>query len=209
AATRRGPFGDPVPQRRADPEPGTAAPLPWRWLSIAPSRTTRCPRATTTARSFAATEPSAYRRASDRLTCPRSRRCHPQLPEPPAGTVVVATGWGKNFIRSVETHQSEDLGDVLQKVSLRIWDWNSCARMFSGRLQGQVQGWQRDAARGRGLGMVCAGVPRSNKDTCQGDAGLRRATSDRRGHHVLGLTAEDTKVTHYISWIEGIVWPHS
>lgn len=133
--------------------------------------------------------------------------------DPAPDSVAVATGWGR-------LSYAGDTSDVLQKVSLRVWDWQACARVYppDGKPDAQRGSVRGRLQEGLGPGMLCAGDPRSNKDTCQGDSGgplqvsqgctfrLVGVTSFGR-ECGLGLPAVYTRVSHYVPWIESVVWP--
>jgi secreted trypsin-like serine protease len=65
---------------------------------------------------------------------------------------------------------------------------------------------------------ICAVDPEGKNDTCQGDSGgpLQKIVKDH--HHIVGITSFGilcgsttpsiyTRVSFYLDWIEGIVWP--
>lgn len=70
---------------------------------------------------------------------------------------------------------------------------------------------------------MCAGDPEGNRDTCQGDSGgplqLRSGNYGSYIYHIIGITsfgkacgfsenpAVYTRISHYIDWIESVVWP--
>ncbi|KAF2897279.1 hypothetical protein ILUMI_08895 [Ignelater luminosus] len=124
---------------------------------------------------------------------------------------VEAIGWG--LIELAGTASND-----LLKVDLQIYKNDICNSNYtniSKRLleRGIVNEWQ-----------VCAGgAVNENKDTCQGDSGgpLHRLVKDSfvKVYTVIGVTSFGkgcgiantpgiyTRVSHFIPWIESIVWP--
>lgn len=118
------------------------------------------------------------------------------------------TGWG---VTGIGERQSKEL----LKVRLDIVDNIDCAMKLN-----------RSAAIPRGIvpSMLCAGDISGNwhKDTCQGDSGgpLQILHPHLKClHQIVGITSFGrvcafknspgvyTRISHYIDWIEGIVWP--
>lgn len=113
----------------------------------------------------------------------------------------IATGWGL-------TAFAGEKSDILQKVELQDVPINVCKEkyQYDRRLQsGIVEDWQ-----------LCVGAP--NKDTCQGDSGGPLTSKESNYHVIYGVTSFGkacglaagvyTKIVHYLSWIEDIVWPN-
>ncbi|CAL7938189.1 unnamed protein product [Xylocopa violacea] len=116
---------------------------------------------------------------------------------------AIAIGWG-------QTGWGEDTSVDLLKVALNLVPKGDCNRTFAGRLKddklkdGIVEDWQ-----------ICAGG--LGKDTCPGDSGgpliLEGGIPYLIGITSVGslcgtpLPAIYTRVSHYIPWIESIVWP--
>ncbi|XP_041983784.1 serine protease snake-like [Aricia agestis] len=124
-------------------------------------------------------------------------------------TKALATGWG------VVDPQARRTSTDLQKVSLTLFDNNSCNRLLE---REEKRHWERGVIDTQ----VCAGELRGGKDTCQGDSGspLQVASSENQCiFHVIGITsfggrcaqpgrpAVYTRVSKYLNWIESIVWP--
>lgn len=121
---------------------------------------------------------------------------------------VIATGFGLN-------DTAGDSADILQKVMLDFLDREQCDEKF--RKQPKFPQGVLDS-------QLCIGSKRGGKDTCQGDSGGPiQVITEPKGctYHVLGLTSTAlqgcgigqsaaiyTKVSSYIDWIEGIVWPN-
>ncbi|KAJ8704950.1 hypothetical protein PYW08_012270 [Mythimna loreyi] len=122
---------------------------------------------------------------------------------------VIATGWGKLNSRSQETAKE------LQKVSLPILDITLCNETLKSLIS---RNWRFGFIDSQ----ICAGDLRGGKDTCQGDSGapIQVVSSDNSCiFHIVGITsfgkncgdadrpAVYTRVSSYLDWIEGIVWP--
>ncbi|XP_049884268.1 venom protease-like [Pectinophora gossypiella] len=118
----------------------------------------------------------------------------------------IATGWGVNDTRTKTT--SKDL----QKVSLSLLENDYC-----GTLLPTNRNWA-----GFRPTQLCAGELRGGKDTCQGDSGspLQVASKDNQCiFYIIGITSFGgecarsgqpsiyTRVSSYLDWIEGVVWP--
>ncbi|XP_063911584.1 serine protease snake-like isoform X3 [Zophobas morio] len=122
---------------------------------------------------------------------------------------VIATGWG-------DTHSEGGRSEDLLKVTLDITEYELCNKTY------QVT---RKLRRGIINEMhICTGRGKEQKDTCQGDAGgplqiyhNNDATSCMYdivgvisfGKECNGDPAVNTRVSHYIKWIEDTVWPQS
>ncbi|XP_059051620.1 serine protease snake-like [Achroia grisella] len=123
-------------------------------------------------------------------------------------TKAIATGWG------VVNPDTRELAKDLQKVSLSLFDNSDCdAKLLNTR----YRHWK-----GLSPSQMCAGELRGGKDTCQGDSGspLQIASKDNQCiFHIIGITsfgkqcaksglpAVYTRISSYLDWIEGIVWP--
>ncbi|XP_060870124.1 serine protease snake-like [Metopolophium dirhodum] len=124
---------------------------------------------------------------------------------------VMATGWGKTALdRRVSPH--------LLKVRLNIISTQECDDSFS-----NIQNKKKKL--GKGIdenSMLCTGKTKDQKDTCGGDSGgpiQIKLNGYKCMYSQLGITsfglmcgdtdasAAHTRVSNYISWIEGIVWP--
>ncbi|KAJ3656634.1 hypothetical protein Zmor_015693 [Zophobas morio] len=122
---------------------------------------------------------------------------------------VIATGWG-------DTHSKGGRSEDLLQVTLGITEYELCNKSY------QVT---RKLRRGIINDMhICTGRGKEQKDTCQGDAGgplqiyhNNDATScmyDIVGVISFGIGCDgdpsvNTRVSHYIKWIEDTVWPQS
>ncbi|XP_063371656.1 trypsin-like [Cydia amplana] len=120
---------------------------------------------------------------------------------------AAATGWGHN----------KSLGevlDVLQKVTLQKFTPQECTEKFR-NVRHLTQGYDERT-------QICYGDHEEKKDTCQGDSGGPLQINNARIHcmyTVIGVTSFGkycgqvgrpgmyTRVSHYASWIESIVWP--
>ncbi|XP_076240187.1 serine protease snk [Calliopsis andreniformis] len=125
---------------------------------------------------------------------------------------VWVSGWG------VTEYGNETTSNQLQKAELDIIDHLICVKKYS----------NNDVLRipyGVLAGMICAG-DRNNwkKDTCRGDSGGPLQTLISQSSclfHVIGITSFGqvcaapnipgvyTRVSHYLNWIEDIVWPEA
>lgn len=121
------------------------------------------------------------------------------------------SGWG------VTEFDAEEESDQLQKALLNIVDNINCAIKYN-------QSTSIAIPYGIMPSMICAGDTLSgwNKDTCQGDSGGPLQIPHSRNEclfQVLGITSFGqgcaivntpgvyTRVSHYLNWIEDIVWP--
>lgn len=124
-------------------------------------------------------------------------------------TQAWVSGWG------VTEFGDEEGSNILQKADLKIISSIRCAK----RLQSSIQ-----IPYGITPAMICAGDPVGGwtKDSCLGDSGgpLQIVHPDNKClFQVFGITSFGqacafantpgvyTKVSHYLDWIEGIVWP--
>ncbi|XP_012056862.1 PREDICTED: serine protease snake-like [Atta cephalotes] len=120
---------------------------------------------------------------------------------------ALVSGWGV-------TKYSGEVSDRLQKAQLDVIDNLSCTIRHNSSLE---------VPRGITPSMICAGDPSGNwtKDTCQGDSGgplqivhpseclfqLIGITSFGKACAMIDIPGVYTRVSHYLPWIEGIVWP--
>ncbi|XP_044258985.1 serine protease snake-like isoform X2 [Tribolium madens] len=115
----------------------------------------------------------------------------------------IATGWG---ITSFPSHSQSD---QLNKVELVFVSNELCNKTYDGFVVDDSQ--------------LCAGSGKDEKDTCQGDSGgplqiYHEGDDILCMYDVVGITSFGqfdcglapgvyTRVSHYIKWIEDIVWP--
>lgn len=108
-----------------------------------------------------------------------------------------------------------DQTNQLQKAQLDLIDNLACTIRYNS---------SKEVPYGVTPSMICAGDPRGGwtKDSCQGDSGgplqvinprnlcvfqVIGITSFGQGCAIIDTPGVYTRVSHYISWIEGIVWP--
>lgn len=117
---------------------------------------------------------------------------------------ATATGWGL-------TEWDGEQSSVLMTVNLDMTPLSDCQKAYGNNAHGISKGILNS--------QVCAGSP--GKDSCEGDSGgpLQLFPSDPYCmFHVVGVVSFGqfcgfttpgvyTRVAHYLSWIEGIVWP--
>ncbi|XP_018343911.1 PREDICTED: serine protease snake-like [Trachymyrmex septentrionalis] len=120
---------------------------------------------------------------------------------------VWVSGWG-------HTEYNGEVSDRLRKAKLDVIDNLSCTIRHNSSLE---------IPYGIRPSMICAGDPSGNwtRDTCQGDSGgplqivdkneclfqLIGITSFGKACAMIDIPGVYTRVSHYLSWIEGIVWP--
>ncbi|XP_060824318.1 trypsin-1-like isoform X3 [Bombus pascuorum] len=121
------------------------------------------------------------------------------------------SGWG------ITEFDAEEESDQLQKALLNIVDNIDCAIKYN-------QSMSITIPYGIMPSMICAGDTLSgwNKDTCQGDSGgplqiphprneclfqVLGITSFGQGCAIVNTPGVYTRVSHYLNWIEDIVWP--
>ncbi|XP_076630900.1 serine protease 1 [Colletes latitarsis] len=121
------------------------------------------------------------------------------------------SGWG------VTEFEAEEGSNQLQKAQLDVIDNLSCAIQHNQSIR---------IPYGITPSMICAGDPRGgwNKDTCQGDSGgpiqivhpknlclfqIVGITSFGQGCAFVNMPGVYTRVSHYLNWIEEIIWPES
>ncbi|XP_065171084.1 serine protease snake-like [Atheta coriaria] len=123
------------------------------------------------------------------------------------GEDLSATGWG---VTSFNGEQA----DHLQEVKLRLFTFESCQKAYASMSKRRLANGIDDKSQ------VCAGE--DHIDTCLGDSGGPLQIKNPqypRGYRVIGITSFGkacgigveasvyTRVSHYIEWIESIVWP--
>lgn len=125
----------------------------------------------------------------------------------PRETRAVVTGWG-------DTEFAGHSSDVLMKAALTIVSNGQCDKHYANM--------QRHLPNGVLPTMMCAGEKAGGIDACQGDSGgpLQVARKDNPCQfEIIGVTSFGkgcanpntvgvyTRVSEFITWIEGIVWP--
>ncbi|XP_024938500.1 serine protease snake isoform X2 [Cephus cinctus] len=130
---------------------------------------------------------------------------HQQYDNVPRNATI--TGWGVTEFAGEES-------DILQKAVLQVIDNVVCALRY---------GKSKAVPHGVVPSMICAGDPKGGweRDTCQGDSGgpfQNVHPKNKCLYQVIGITSFGlecahvdtpgvyTRVSHYLSWIEGIVW---
>ncbi|XP_077284901.1 serine protease snk-like [Arctopsyche grandis] len=120
---------------------------------------------------------------------------------------VIAIGWGRvGYI--------EKPSETLQKVTIDLIDNKTCTDFYNRK---------RKLPDGIIDGQLCAGYLSGGKDTCQGDSGGPIQIRDPEvncAYQLIGITsfgvgcggknspAVYTRISHYVDWIESIVWPN-
>ncbi|CAB3259412.1 unnamed protein product [Arctia plantaginis] len=122
-------------------------------------------------------------------------------------TKVLATGWG-------HTQYKGSLSEVMQKVIIEKFSTEECSVKYP-QNRNMMNGFDPQT-------QSCYGDRTVSKDTCQGDSGGPIQIKSLRldcMYVVVGVTsfgracgfpaepAIYTKVSHYVPWIESIVWP--
>ncbi|XP_063705764.1 serine protease snake-like isoform X2 [Culicoides brevitarsis] len=118
------------------------------------------------------------------------------------GRNVTVTGWGKT--------EEQKKSSVLLKADLLLVPNEDCTRRFN---EAQIYA----ARKGINEGQLCAWDPTFKKDSCQGDSGgplhiFRNSTSFVVGITSFGVGCASqlpgvyTRISHYLPWIESIVW---
>ncbi|XP_033208181.1 serine protease snake-like [Belonocnema kinseyi] len=135
--------------------------------------------------------------------------CLEIAPQPP-GKSAIATGFGKT------SYENAEGSDDLMKVQLDYVSQENCTNSFKSDIG------SKQMPVGITLTMLCAGIMEGGKDTCQGDSGgpLQRVLSEPYCmYSIVGITsfgkfcafknspAVYSRVSSYLDWIEGIVWP--
>lgn len=120
---------------------------------------------------------------------------------------AVVSGWG-------HTEYAGSPSPALMKVVLSIVSNSQCNKYYYNN--------QRQLPDGIRKTMLCAGEKAGGKDACQGDSGgpLQVARSDNPClFDIIGVTSFGkgcanantagvfTRISEYVPWIEGIVWP--
>ncbi|XP_050555540.1 CLIP domain-containing serine protease C9 isoform X9 [Spodoptera frugiperda] len=116
-----------------------------------------------------------------------------------------ASGWG-------QLGHKKDLADTLQVVTLRKFEETECATLFP-QHRHLKHGYDHEK-------QSCYGSHSKILDTCQGDSGgplqtnqfkcqytVVGVTSFGKDCGILGSAGMYTRVSYYVPWIEGIVWP--
>lgn len=123
---------------------------------------------------------------------------------------AIATGWGR-------VKYAGKNSKTLLKVTLDIFDHNECSSKFLpfGATRELPEGILNNS-------QICAGSYNESRDTCQGDSGgplqiyhsdifcsytQIGVTSFGKGCGTVNFPGIYTRVSEYIDWIEGIVWP--
>ncbi|XP_037029826.1 serine protease snake-like [Bradysia coprophila] len=119
-------------------------------------------------------------------------------------TDAIATGYGHTEYGGVASNE-------LLKVDLKILNNSECSTLYQNE-------------RSLNLGIIdsqlCAGDSAAEKDTCQGDSGgpigVTRMNGRQIVYDIIGITSFGkacaiqpgvyTRVSHYLDWIESIVW---
>ncbi|KAJ9594345.1 hypothetical protein L9F63_014221, partial [Diploptera punctata] len=129
----------------------------------------------------------------------------------PNDELLIASGWG------ITEWGGSDLSDELMKVGLNNLDPALCNDTYDSLIGGRKLrvGITSDS-------MLCAGDLEGGHDTCQGDSGgplQLKLKEPKCMYDIVGVTsfggfcgeknapAVYTRVSHYIPWIERIVWP--
>ncbi|GJQ82099.1 putative trypsin-like serine protease [Trypoxylus dichotomus] len=122
---------------------------------------------------------------------------------------AIATGFGKTDVDDEEGSQ------VLKKVTLDMISHDECSQFFPPRLV---------MKKGLVSSMLCAGVLKGGKDTCHGDSGgpIQIILEDPYCmYSIIGVVSFGTfcgyenspaiysNVSHFIPWIEEIVWQNT
>ncbi|XP_059051625.1 serine protease Hayan-like [Achroia grisella] len=121
-------------------------------------------------------------------------------------TKAIATGWG------TVNPDTREVAKDLQKVSVNLLNNTDCAKLLDTR---------HSNLRGLSPSQMCAGELRGRKDTCRANSGspLQIPSKDKQCiFHIIGITsfgeqcangppAVYTRISSYLDWIEGIVWP--
>lgn len=121
-----------------------------------------------------------------------------------------ASGWGATNVLQ------KKLSDILMKVALPFLANDFCNEKLINLKNRNWHGFLESNSQ------MCAGELDGGKDTCQGDSGgpLQVMSRDNKCvHYVVGVTSVGrgcgekdfpaiyTRVSAYLDWIEGIVWP--
>jgi len=125
-----------------------------------------------------------------------------------AKTYALGTGWGR-------TEWGGRQSNVLQKVNLTIIGRKECVEKYKASIGPKLAKGIVDASQ------LCAGDLANGKDTCKGDSGGPLQIRLREPYCMysqVGITSFGvrcaanypgvyTRVSHYVPWIESIVWP--
>ncbi|XP_046382238.1 clotting factor G beta subunit-like [Ischnura elegans] len=121
---------------------------------------------------------------------------------------AIASGWGR-------LGHGENPSSSLQKVYLNILNNSICNESYA------VQITLAKLNKGVDESMICAGDLAGGKDTCEGDSGgpLEIPSYDECNTRIIGVTsfgkvcgfpgspAVYMRISHFVPWIESIVWP--
>ncbi|CAH0600821.1 unnamed protein product [Chrysodeixis includens] len=122
-------------------------------------------------------------------------------------SLAVATGWGA-------LGHKRELADVMQAVYLDRYEPHECSLAYP-RHRHLLQGYDHTT-------QMCYGNREIVRDTCEGDSGgplqvyslvarcvysIIGVTSSGKSCGFAGNSGLYTRVIHYLSWIEGVVWP--
>ncbi|XP_026744116.1 serine protease snake-like [Trichoplusia ni] len=122
--------------------------------------------------------------------------------------LVIATGWG---LTAEEGNNSE----ILQKVTLEKFMPAQCAKKYYPVRVSLEKGYDAKT-------QMCYGHKSASKDTCLGDSGGPIQIKSKKiecMYTIVGVTSFGgvcgvrepgiyTRVAHYVSWIENVVWPN-
>ncbi|XP_069705020.1 serine protease snake-like [Periplaneta americana] len=120
-------------------------------------------------------------------------------------TVLEITGWGAT------TSTRSAKSSILQYAQLSLVPNDKCNASYVN---------QKKVNKGVQEGMMCAGDPEGNMDTCNGDSGgpLQVKTTETNAYLVVGVTSYGpsvcggttpaiyTRVDKYVDWIESEIW---
>ncbi|XP_047533321.1 serine protease persephone-like [Vanessa atalanta] len=120
---------------------------------------------------------------------------------------LTITGWGK-------TSTTRDVkSTLLLKANVTVVPRAKCGESYTN--------WRKLPV-GISEEQICAGDPQGLRDTCQGDSGgpLQGLTERDGQYRLVGITSFGrgcgspvpgvyTRVSHYLDWIESVVWPSS
>ncbi|XP_063705763.1 serine protease persephone-like isoform X1 [Culicoides brevitarsis] len=139
---------------------------------------------------------------SDSYVYPVCLNTKKDFPLPSSSVDVI--GWG-------ETETVGDTSQLLLKANLTVVDPTECQKKYESH---DIRGLTGGIAESQ----LCAWDPDFKRDSCKGDSGGPLHAKNERIDYVVGLVsfgngcaAKDpavyTRVSHYIGWIESVVWP--
>lgn len=122
------------------------------------------------------------------------------------------TGNSADVLGFGETETPGDKSQTLLKANLTIVDLSECREKYKSH---DIRGLTGGVAESQ----LCAWDPNFKMDSCAGDSGGPLHVKNDKIDYVVGLVsfgvgcaAKDpavyTRVSHYIGWIESIVWPN-